>query len=57
MTKNSVTRIKTVFIDRGSMHYGVELEATEILEVNSRKIVEKQGVVVFEDTGEKVIFV
>jgi hypothetical protein len=39
------------------MHYGVELEATEILEVNSRKIVEKQGVVVFEDTGEKVIFV
>jgi len=23
----------------------------------SRKIVEKQGVVVFEDTGEKVIFV
>lgn len=57
MTKNSVTRIKTVFTDRGSMHYGVELEATEILEVNSRKIVEKQGVVVFEDTGEKVIFV
>ena len=56
MTKNKVTRLKTVFIDKGSMHYGIDEEQTEILEVDGRKVIEKEDKVVFEDTGEEVKF-
>lgn len=57
MTKNKVTKIKTVFIDRGSMRYGIDDERTEILEVDGRKVIEDNGNVVFEDNKEKVNFV
>lgn len=57
MTRNNVTRLKTVFIDKGSMHYGIDEEKTEILEVDGRKVIEIDGKVVFEDTKEPVNFV
>lgn len=57
MTRNKVTRLKTMFIDRGSMHYGIDEDKTEIIEVDGRRITEKDGKVVFEDTGEPVTFV
>lgn len=57
MTRNNVTRFKTVFIDKGSMHYGIDEEKTEILEVDGRKVIEIDGKVVFEDTKEPVNFV
>ena len=56
MTRNNVTRFKTVFIDRGSMHYGIDEQQTEILEVQGRRITEKDGKAVFADTGEAVSF-
>lgn len=57
MTRNKVTRIKTVFIDRGGMHYGLEEEQTEIIEVDNRKVVvDDNGTVVFEDSSEPVAF-
>ncbi len=56
MTKSEVTRFKTVFIDRGSMRYGIDLDQTEILEVDGRKVIERDGKVVFEDSGSEVIF-
>lgn len=57
MTKNKVTKFKTVFIDRGSMRYGIDDEQTDILEVDGRKVTEEDGKVVFEDTNEIVSFV
>lgn len=57
MTRNKVTRFKTVFIDRGSMRYGIDEEKTDILEVNGRTVIEENGDVVFEDTKEIVSFV
>lgn len=57
MTRNHVTRFRTVFIDNGSMHYGVDYTKTEILEVDGRKIVELNGKAVFADTQEPVEFV
>lgn len=57
MTRNKVTRFKTVFIDRGSMRYGIDEEKTDILEVNGRTVIEENGNVVFEDTKEIVSFV
>lgn len=57
MTRNKVTRLRTVFIDRGSMHYGIDEEQTEILEVDGRKVEEDNGKVVFSDTKEEVSFV
>lgn len=56
MQKNHVTLIKTVFIDTGGMHYKVDESRTEILEVNHRKVEERDGKVVYSDTGEKVMF-
>lgn len=56
MTRNHVTRLRTAFIDNGNMHYGVDFSRTEILEVDGRKVTEKDGVAVFEDTGEAVQF-
>lgn len=57
MTRNNVTRFKTVFIDRGSMRYGIDEEKTDIIEVNGKTVVEENGNVVFEDTKEIVSFV
>lgn len=57
MTRNKVTRFKTVFIDKGSMHYTIDEERTEILEIEGRNVTEKDGKVVFEDTKTPVIFV
>lgn len=56
MKRNKVTMFKTMFIDRGSMRYGIDEDKTEILEVCGRKVVEKGISVVFEDTGEIVTF-
>ena len=57
MKKNGVTRVKTVFIDRGGMHYGVDEEQTEILEVHGRKVkLNLNNEVIFEDNGEPVVF-
>lgn len=57
LTKNKVTRFKTVFVDRGSMHYGIDEDRTDILEIDSRKVTEHDGKVVFDDTKEIVSFV
>lgn len=56
MGRNKVTRLKTVFIDKGSLHYAVDEERTEILEVDGRAVTEKDGEAVFADNGEKVVF-
>ena len=56
MTRNHVTRLRTAFVDNGNMHYGVDYTRTEILEVDGRKVTEKDGIAVFEDTGEAVQF-
>ena len=52
-----VTRFKTVFYDKGGLHYSYHEESTEILEVNNRRIEERGGVTVYCDSGDKVIFV
>lgn len=57
MTRNKVTKLRTVFIDHGSMRYGIDEEKTEILEVDGRTVTEEDGKVVFEDTREIVSFV
>lgn len=57
LTNNKVTRFKTVFVDRGSMHYGIDEDRTDILEIDSRKVTEHDGKVVFDDTKEIVSFV
>ena len=51
-----VTRFKTVFYDKGGLHYSYREESTEILEVNGRRVDERDGKVVFADTGELVNF-
>ena len=56
MTRNKVTRFKTVFIDKESLHYGIDEKQTEILEVDGRKVKEAGDRIVFEDTGEEVVF-
>lgn len=58
MKKNGVTRVKTVFIDRGGMHYGIDYDKTEILEVHGRrvKLGDDGATVVYEDNGEPVVF-
>lgn len=56
MGRCGVTRVNTVFIDKGSLHYSVDEERTEILEVNGRKVTERDGVAVYEDNGETVTF-
>ena len=52
-----VTRFKTVFYDKGGLHYSYHEESTEILEVNNRRIEERGGATVYCDSGDKVIFV
>jgi hypothetical protein len=56
LENSNVTRFKTVFIDRGSLHYAVDETQTEILEVGGRKVFEKDGKVLFEDNKEVVNF-
>ena len=56
MEKNGVTRLKTVFVDTGSLHYAVDENQTEILEVNGRRVIEHEGKVLFEDNKEEVEF-
>lgn len=56
MTRNKVTRFRTVFVDRGQMRYGADLAQTEIMEVDGRAVEELGGEVVFSDTKEKVLF-
>lgn len=56
MDKNGVTRLRTVFVDKGSLHYSVDEDQTDILEVNGRKVFEHNGEVLYEDTKEKVVF-
>ena len=51
-----VTRFKTMFYDKGGLHYSYREENTEILEVNGRRVDERDGKVVFADTGELVNF-
>lgn len=56
MEKYHVTRLRTVFIDKGGKHYAVDLSRTEILEVDGRAVVEREGKCVYEDTKEIVKF-
>ena len=49
-----VTKMKTRFIDLGGKHYDIDETSTYVLEVNGRKVVSVDGVVVFEDTNEQV---
>lgn len=57
MERNHVTLLKTVFTDKGGKHFAIDEEQTEILEVDGRKIDERDGVTIFEDSGEVVRFV
>lgn len=56
METANVTRFKTVFYDKGGLHYSYREEQTEILEVMKRRVEERDGRAVFCDTGEAVIF-
>lgn len=56
MTRNHVTRFSTTFIDRSSKHYGIDETTTDIIEVNGRKVTERDGKIVFEDNGDTVHF-
>lgn len=56
ITRNKVTRFKTVFTDKGQMHYMAKLDCTEVVEVDGRAIEELDGKVVFSDTKEEVLF-
>ena len=51
-----ITRFKTIFYDKGGLHYSFREEQTEILEVMKRRVEERDGKSVFCDTGEAVIF-
>lgn len=51
-----VTRFKTVFYDKGGLHYSYRESETEILAVMGRTIEEREGKAVFADTGELVNF-
>lgn len=50
-----VTKIQTVFIDRGGKHYDMDMERTELLEVNERSVMLSGNSLAYEDTGELVI--
>ena len=61
MERQHITRIKTAFIDTGGKHYDVDMNRTEILEVNNRAIeveLDSTGVetgrIVYSDTKEIV---
>ena len=56
MTRNHVTRFSTTFIDRSSKHYGIDETTTDIIEVDGRKVTERDGKIVFEDNGDIVNF-
>lgn len=56
METANVTRFNTVFYDKGGLHYSYREEQTEILEVGGRHIEEREGIAVYSDNGEKVIF-
>lgn len=57
MEKNKVTKFKTVFFDRGGKKYGVDVEKTEIIEVEGRSVEESpEGKIIFSDTKEEVLF-
>ena len=56
MDAAGVTRFKTIFNDKGGFHYSCQEEATEILEIKGRKIEERDGIAVYADSKEKVIF-
>ena len=49
-----VTKMRTRFIDLGGKHYDIDETSTYVLEVNGRKVVSVDGVVVFEDNNEPV---
>ena len=51
-----VTRFKTVFYDKGGLHYSYRESETEILAVMGRTIEEREGKAIFADTGELVNF-
>ena len=55
--QNGVTRFRTVFFQRCKQHYAMKDDETEIIEINHRKVIEKDGEIVFADNNEKVVFV
>ena len=56
MERNNVTRVKTVFVDQGSYRYNIDENNTEILEVDGRRVIEKDGESVYADTEEIITF-
>lgn len=56
MTRNNVTKFKTVFVDNGMRHYSINYNATEILEVDGREIEERNDAIYFVGTDDKVKF-
>lgn len=56
MARNGVTKFRTVFTDKGQLHYGADLSQTEVLEVGGRKVEELDGKAVYSDTKEEVLF-
>ena len=57
MDRYKVTRFKTIFVPVSGTHaWSYDRGKTEILEIDGRMIAERDGKVVFEDSGEEVIF-
>ena len=58
MTRNKVTKFRTVFVDKGSLHYGIDEEQTEIIEVDGRMLDVNgtTGEIFFCDNNEVVKF-
>lgn len=55
MKRNNVTKFRTVFVDLGNKHYAMDEEQTEIIEINHKTVTEENGVIIYEETKEKII--
>ena len=54
MENAGVTKVRTVFSEPSPRHYKVDSSKTEIIEINKRNVIEKDGIVVYEDSLEPV---
>lgn len=57
LSDHHVTKFKTVFVDNGRNHYSMDVDKTEILEVDGRKIsTDDNGNAIYSDDGTSVDF-
>lgn len=56
MERLRVTRFKTTFVDTGSRRYDVDINKTEILEIDDRTVEDYNGKMIYSDTKEEVKF-